>query len=280
MKKPETSDETKRFPVEMFLVVLAAVVLLTGALGYSFRVDDRLRKEHLALVDAALEIRLEATIANLFLEEMLVGNRSGKTEDVMHHLDSAAWYAAAILVGGISPDGKVIPSADPAVRPDIAEVMAQLEAFRVLAGQRFASFQRDGLNTSENEAYRVALADFAGASDGLQHKLRHRFEKEAGLFRFFQTLVGVVLGVAVTLFGWFFYRYERQRDAYLAALKARLSRIKRLRGILPICSACKRIRDVDGCWKPVENYIRHHTEAEFSHSICPACVKKLYPGFH
>jgi hypothetical protein len=84
---------------------------------------------------------------------------------------------------------------------------------------------------------------------------------------------------SATLFGWFFYRYEYQRDAYLAALKARLCGIKRLRGVLPICSACKRIRDADGSWKPVENYIRHHTEAEFSHSICPACVKKLYPGF-
>lgn len=276
--KPERSDTVKRFPVERFLMVLAAVLFLTGALAYSFRVDDRLRKEHVALLEVVLEIRLEASIANLFLEEMLVGNRSGKTEDVMHHLDKAAWYAAAMQVGGINPDGKIIPSADPAIRPDIAEVMAQLDAFRALVGQRFASFQRDGIDTSENQAYRVALAGFAGASDRFQHKLRYQFEREQWLFRFFQIILGFVLGVAATLFGWFFYRYERQRDAYLALLKARLCRIKRLRGILPICCSCKRIRDADGCWKPVENYIRQHSEADFSHSICPACAKKLYPG--
>ena len=53
--------------------------------------------------------------------------------------------------------------------------------------------------------------------------------------------------------------------------------IKVLRGFLPICASCKKIRDDKGYWNQIESYIRDHSEAEFSHSICPDCAKKLYP---
>ncbi len=48
-------------------------------------------------------------------------------------------------------------------------------------------------------------------------------------------------------------------------------------GLLPICASCKRIRDDKGYWNQIETYIRAHSEAEFSHGICPACSRKLYP---
>ena len=187
---PEPSVAVKRFPVERFLVVLAAAVLLTGTLGYSFRVEDRLQEDRLALLETVLEIRLEATIANLFLEEMLIGNRSGEAKDVMGHLDRAAWYAGAMLAGGINPDGRMIPPADPAIRPDIEYLAVRLDHFRGLARERFASFARNGRDGSEEQAYRAALAQFAGASDRFHNKLRHEFQKRQSLFRFFSGLPG------------------------------------------------------------------------------------------
>ena len=53
--------------------------------------------------------------------------------------------------------------------------------------------------------------------------------------------------------------------------------IKVLRGFLPICASCKKIRDDQGYWNQIESYIRDHSEAQFSHSICPECARKLYP---
>jgi len=60
-------------------------------------------------------------------------------------------------------------------------------------------------------------------------------------------------------------------------LQKTLSEIKQLRGIIPICSSCKKIRDDEGSWHQVESYVRDHTDAEFSHGICPICMIKLYP---
>jgi len=55
------------------------------------------------------------------------------------------------------------------------------------------------------------------------------------------------------------------------------TKVKILSGLLPMCSACKKIRDDKGYWNQIEKYIRDHSEAEFSHSLCPECSKKLYP---
>jgi DNA-binding NtrC family response regulator len=60
-------------------------------------------------------------------------------------------------------------------------------------------------------------------------------------------------------------------------LKKALAEIKTLRGIVPICSNCKKIRDDHGFWKQVEVYVEEHTEALFSHGLCAECAKKLYP---
>jgi len=56
--------------------------------------------------------------------------------------------------------------------------------------------------------------------------------------------------------------------------------IKTLRGLLPICANCKKIRDDKGYWNTIEIYIQNHSEAKFSHGICPQCMKKLYPEYN
>lgn len=60
-------------------------------------------------------------------------------------------------------------------------------------------------------------------------------------------------------------------------LRSAVEQIKTLHGIIPICSHCKQIRDDQGFWKQLEVYVREHTEAQFSHGICPACLEKHYP---
>ena len=63
----------------------------------------------------------------------------------------------------------------------------------------------------------------------------------------------------------------------MKTLEMALNDLKILRGIIPICANCKKIRDDSGYWNQVENYIRDHSEARFSHGICPDCMQRLYP---
>jgi len=70
---------------------------------------------------------------------------------------------------------------------------------------------------------------------------------------------------------------EMERDKLVAELQGALAQIKLLSGCLPICASCKKIRDDQGYWNQIETYIEEHSEADFTHGICPECAKKLYP---
>jgi AmiR/NasT family two-component response regulator len=75
-------------------------------------------------------------------------------------------------------------------------------------------------------------------------------------------------------------RLNAELQARNAELQEALAKVKTLSGLLPICASCKKIRDDQGYWHQIEVYIRDHSEANFSHGICPDCKKKLYPGYN
>jgi len=72
---------------------------------------------------------------------------------------------------------------------------------------------------------------------------------------------------------------ENERERLIADLQDALAQIHTLSGLLPICASCKKIRDEQGRWTHIESYIENHSEAEFTHSFCPDCVRSLYPDF-
>ncbi len=74
-------------------------------------------------------------------------------------------------------------------------------------------------------------------------------------------------------------RAQEEREKLILELQEALSKVKQLSGLLPICAGCKKIRDDSGYWNQIEHYLREHSEAEFSHGLCPECLETLYPEF-
>ena len=68
-----------------------------------------------------------------------------------------------------------------------------------------------------------------------------------------------------------------EREHLINELQEALDNIKTLRGLLPICASCKKIRDDNGYWNQIESYISKHSNVNFTHGICPECSKELYP---
>ncbi|MCX5864412.1 MAG: response regulator [Deltaproteobacteria bacterium] len=75
-------------------------------------------------------------------------------------------------------------------------------------------------------------------------------------------------------------RIENEKAQVIVELQEALAKVKLLSGFIPICASCKKIRDDNGYWRQVESYIREHSNAEFSHSICPECSHRLYPELY
>ena len=75
------------------------------------------------------------------------------------------------------------------------------------------------------------------------------------------------------------FRYAIEREKLLVELREALDQIYTLKGLIPICSSCKNIRNDKGYWQQVESYISQHSTVKFSHGICPRCAQKLYPEY-
>ena len=92
------------------------------------------------------------------------------------------------------------------------------------------------------------------------------------------TIAGVFISVTIAFIATYLaVKAEKVLLDEKNKLQKALDEIKTLRGIIPICSHCKQIRDDEGMWKKIEEYIHAHSEASFSHGICPDCMKKHYP---
>jgi len=93
--------------------------------------------------------------------------------------------------------------------------------------------------------------------------------------------VDIIMGSAVSLFFGFLLGYLRDTTVRYKRTSEELARaiseVKRLSGLLPMCAHCNKIRDDSGYWRRVEDYLSEHSEAEFTHGLCPDCMKELYP---
>lgn len=100
----------------------------------------------------------------------------------------------------------------------------------------------------------------------------------AGNFYAFNLILSsmVSVGFVIGLMQLNSQKLESEREGLINNLQIALAEVKTLKGIVPICSNCKKIRDDKGCWNLLEYYIEKHSEASFSHSICPECFDKFY----
>jgi hypothetical protein len=103
------------------------------------------------------------------------------------------------------------------------------------------------------------------------------FAVNPGTVIVFLDMIVMPICFAVSLLTMAARQAQLERDATILELEDALHKVKTLSGLLPICASCKRIRDEKGDWQQVELYVHHHSQADFSHSICPDCAERLYP---
>ena len=138
------------------------------------------------------------------------------------------------------------------------------------------------------ETYVPLMSDgvFRGALEIYYDITARKEQLDKLLFRSFALAYIIALGLLVTIIFILFIenknilkrkQVEKERENLITELQEAFTKIKTLRGLLPICSSCKKIRDDKGYWNQIESYIRDHSEAKFTHGICPKCAKKIYP---
>ncbi len=90
----------------------------------------------------------------------------------------------------------------------------------------------------------------------------------------------MIMSALIGLFWGKIKQTDKEKSETIVKLNKAIEEVKTLSGFLPICASCKKIRDDKGYWNQIEAYISEHSEAEFSHGICPECIEKLYPDIY
>jgi hypothetical protein len=161
---------------------------------------------------------------------------------------------------------------------------------RVLFKYRLDGYDRDWVDAGtrrvayytnlphRNYRFRVIACNNDGVWNEIGTNFEFRLQQRYYETYWFYSLVLIVLGGAI--FG--FYRLRvwqllKKEEELQVRIQEALVNIKTLSGLIPICSNCKKIRNDKGYWDHLEGYIQRHSEATFSHGICPDCLKELYP---
>lgn len=133
--------------------------------------------------------------------------------------------------------------------------------------------------------YLLSRIEYILSNQKLRQDTRKR-TSEMGLEIFFSGKKYFITSEKMQIVDLLFSTYEAviQKNIELERLNKELKtandNIRVLKGLIPICANCKKVRNDDGFWEQVEVYIRDHSEADFSHSICPNCIKELYPNIN
>ncbi len=129
--------------------------------------------------------------------------------------------------------------------------------------------------------YDSIFKDVIRQADKVKSKLQAEIVSETKLLNIIQVVVILFTFLAIAMIVWVFRCFDKRRSADMELihvtnehLQKALEEVKTLQGIIPICGYCKNIRDEEGLWNQLEVYIHSHSEAKFSHGICPDCYEK------
>ncbi len=202
---PLKSTNKKRPLLRIYLLIGFVAAVTVGSMGFIFYLGNRMVAGCAPMIDAAMEIKLEATTGHLRLEEMISGDRDQSIEDVLKHIDQADWYAQAMLEGGQNAEGKFVPLKDPGLRQEIEEVREKLREFKDIARRRLQSGSDAGIVAEIDQQCAAVFRDFILQADRVETHLQQLIGRGLAMFRIVQTAliaicliatvaVGVVLG--------------------------------------------------------------------------------------
>ncbi len=267
------------FPTKMLLATILISSAMVGMVAYGFNIGYKMSANVSPLVHAAMEIKLEATAAHLWFEEMITGDQTTKIEEVLRHVDKAIWYANAMLKGGQSSRGNLVPLDDPVMRQEIQEVLTKIHTFRDITLKRYQASKTSGVGTPIEQKYDAIFLNFQEQADWVEVRLREAIASDLEKHRYLQLIVIFFLILLSIVHILIFYSHEKQRAKNLALIEETTAHVKNLQSLVPVCALCKQVRDDKSYWQQLEHYIAHYSEKDIGQTICTDCSSKFYPEF-
>ena len=275
-------------------ILIVSILLVTVLPLYNFLVISPLFSKFLAESTNNTSVRVAKHFASMFGQNKTVLNKDHIKFDESSDINELRSDFRLTKLKIFSNSGEVLFSTDP---EDIGNTNTQKYFHEVVAKGNIVtkgitketeSLEGELMPVDVIETYVPVMSDknFIGAVEiyyditAEKQQLNKMLTRSSVLV--FLIALGLLIASMVILFIEKKIIYKRklmqkEREKLIADLQDAIAKINTLKGLLPICANCKKIRDDKDRWEQIESYIREHSEAEFTHSICPECVKKLYP---
>ena len=218
-EKLKNGHHTTQGPWRIYLMIAFVGLMIIGILGYAFFKGDKMIRVYAPLVDAAMEIRLEATTAHLWFEEIISGDSTEDISEVWEHQERAQWYAKAMLEGGKNPEGTYLPIQDAEMREEIQIVLQRLAEFRKISEERLASQKRSGIGTEIDQRYDRLFQTFLKEADNVETQLQKVMAKDLTRFRYTQLSLIIIAILLFCIVELSFRHFNNQRMKSLSLLE-------------------------------------------------------------
>ncbi|MES9826475.1 MAG: hypothetical protein ABW127_18800 [Candidatus Thiodiazotropha endolucinida] len=158
-----------------FILVIS---ISLGIVGYLVMTVEQMVSRHTPQIDAAMEIKVNATLAHLWFEEIISGDSNEQIDDVWSYLDESDWYARALLEGGKNDEGTFVPLNSADMRRQIESVRVSLSKFRTIAEQRFSNYEASLPGSGIDQEFDRIFAGFIDQADQVETLLQESIALE------------------------------------------------------------------------------------------------------
>lgn len=191
-----------------FLIGFIAVIMIT-AMGYSFYCSSQMINKYSPLVDATMEIKLEATTAHLWFEEIIAGDRNENLADIIAHIDMALWYANAMLEGGENQEGLFIKLSDEALITEVKATIEQLNEFKRITFSRYKAKEFSGAGSAIDQQYDKLFNNFIAQIDNVETQLQQKIKQDFNQYKAIE--IGFILIVVILSLCGFIIQFRHDR---------------------------------------------------------------------
>ncbi|MBL4613522.1 MAG: GGDEF domain-containing protein [Magnetovibrio sp.] len=221
------------FPLIRFLALIGAIgMLVIAMIVYSAQTGLRMSQRYTPLIDAAMEIKQEATIGHLWFEEILSNDVNEDIDTVRAHLQQADWYARVMLEGGQNAHSTFIPLDDPQLRSYIREVRELLTLFRSQMEDRWLHQEISGPGTAVDQSFDDTFNKFIAKANIVVTRLKQLIVDAERRFINVQVTLGLVTIAVMVVMGLLVKRFAERQNRSLAALKREISHRKGIESTL------------------------------------------------
>jgi len=204
---------------KILLPVIISGLIVVLILAYSYDIGIQMTYRYAPLVNTAMEIKLEATSAHLWFEEILSGDRQEDMESVWQNINDADWYAKAMLEGGQNSEGIFLVLEDEEMRNDIINVRKKLAEFRIATQKRFEEKETSAAGTDIDQKYDIIFKDFIQQADIVESRLQQLMIKDLQSFRIIQISLIIMIILFTIFVGIILNRYEIRKFENMDKLK-------------------------------------------------------------